>query len=751
MKFKITTKTLKMKKLLIAVIALMLGFNPASQADEGMWIPLLINKNISEMHEMGLKLTAEDIYNVNNSSLKDAITIFGRGCTGEIISPEGLLLTNHHCGYGSIQKVSTPEANYLDDGFWAMNKGEEIPVEGLTVQFLDHMRDVTKKVLDGTKSDMTEDERKEVINKNRKAIEDYITKDTTSHFSARVVSFFGGNEYYLFVYETFTDIRLVGAPPEAIGKFGADTDNWMWPRHTGDFSMFRVYTAPDGTPATYAEENVPLVSKHFLPVNIAGVEQDDFAMIMGYPGGTDRFLSSFGVDLAINSTNPTIVKIREEKLAKLREGMDADETVRLQYATKFAHTANYWKYFIGQTKGLKRLKVKEKKQQEEAEFQNWINQNPKAKMKYGDALVLLGDAYDVLDQYELANIYFREAIYRGAEILGYAYKYSKLSKLLDSKESTEAEINAATARLKAGVDGYFKDYNEQIDHNLFASMIKMYHENVPLDQQPAYLLKMDKKYKGDYDKYADYIFEKSMFASKDKVDAFLSDPNKKKLDKDPAMIAVNAFFSSYRELMGQKKEANDKLAKGHRLYIAGLREMNPDINYAPDANFTMRLSYGTVQDYYPADAIHYEYFTTMDGIMQKEDPDNWEFIVPAKLKELYEAKDFGQYGEDGVMKVCFLTTHDITGGNSGSPVINGNGELIGLAFDGNWEAMSGDIAFEPELQRTINVDIRYVMFIIDKYAGATNLIEEMTLVTEKPVMVIEVEENAVIIDQQIIE
>ena len=751
MKF-IITNTLKMKKLLIAIIVLVLGFNHASRADEGMWIPLLINKNMAEMQEMGLKLTAEDIYNVNNSSLKDAITIFGRGCTGEIISPEGLLLTNHHCGYGSIQKVSTPEANYLDDGFWAMNKGEEIPVEGLTVQFLDHMKDVTRKVLDGTKSDMTEDERKEVINKNKKAVEDYINKDTTSHFSARVVSFFGGNEYYLFVYETFTDIRLVGAPPESIGKFGADTDNWMWPRHTGDFSMFRVYTAPDGNPATYAEENVPLVSKHFLPVNIAGVEQDDFAMIMGYPGGTDRFLSSFGVDLAINSTNPTIVKIREEKLAILREGMDADEAVRLQYATKFAHTANYWKYFIGQTKGLKRLKVKEKKQQEEAEFQNWINQNPKAKMKYGDALVLLGDAYDVLDQYELANIYFREAIYRGAEILGYAYKYSKLSKLLDSKESTEAEINAAAGRLKAGVDGYFKNYNEQIDRKLFASMIKMYHENVPLDQQPTYLLKMDKKYKGDYQKYADYMFEKSMFASKDKVNAFLSDPNKKQLDKDPAMVAVNAFFSKYRELMGQKKEANDELAKGHRLYIAGLREMNPDINYAPDANFTMRLSYGTVQDYYPADAIHYEYFTTMDGIMQKEDPDNWEFIVPAKLKELYEAKDFGQYGEDGVMKVCFLTTHDITGGNSGSPVINGNGELIGLAFDGNWEAMSGDIAFEPELQRTINVDIRYVMFIIDKFAGATNLIEEMTLVTKKPVTVVEVEEETPAeVDQEVVE
>jgi len=728
-----------MKRFFIITLALVLGLNLSSRADEGMWIPLLINKNIAEMQEMGLKLTAEDIYNVNSSSLKDAITIFGGGCTGEIISPEGLLLTNHHCGYGSIQKVSTPDANYLDDGFWAMNKGEEIPVEGLKVQFLDHMRDVTVKVLSGTKPDMTADERAEVIRKNSDYIEDFVTKDTD--FNARVVSFFGGNEYYLFVYTTYTDIRLVGTPPESIGKFGADTDNWMWPRHTGDFSMFRVYTAPDGKPAKYSEENVPMKSKHFLPINIAGVEKGDFAMIMGYPGGTDRFLSSYGIDLAINSFNPTFVDIRAEKLAKMREGMDADEAVRLQYASKFARTANYWKYFIGQTKGLKRLKVKEKKQQQEAEFQNWINQNPKMKMKYGDAIPLLEEAYDEKAKYDIANVYFREAVYRGPEILGYAYSFSKLGKLLKDKEASDEDIAKTVAGLQAGVDKHFKDYNEGIDKNMFASMMMMYHQNVPLDQQPAYLIKMDKKFKGDYNKYANYMFGKSMFGNKDKVDAFLTNPSKKKLAKDPATVAVKAFFAKYREMMASMKDANDKLAKGHRLYIAGLREMNPEINYAPDANFTMRLTYGTVEDYYPEDAVHYEYFTTIDGIMEKEDPSNWEFKVPAKLKELYETNDYGQYAEDGVMKVCFLTTHDITGGNSGSPVINGKGELIGLAFDGNWEAMSGDIAFEPELQRTINVDIRYVMFIIDKFAGATNLIDEMTLVTKKPCDTKKVEET----------
>ena len=732
-----------MKNTLIFILVITFGFNINSRADEGMWIPLLINKNIAEMQEMGLKLTAEDIYNVNNSSLKDAITIFGRGCTGEIISPEGLLLTNHHCGYGSIQKISTPQANYLDDGFWAMNKGEEIPVEGLTAQFLDHMRDVTRKVLDGTTPEMTEDERGEIVSRNIEAIEEYASKD--NEFNARVAQFFGGNEYYLFVYETFKDIRLVGTPPESIGKYGADTDNWMWPRHTGDFSIFRVYTSPDGKPATYSEDNVPLKSKHYLPINIAGVEKGDFSMIMGYPGGTDRFMSSYGINMAINTSNPTVVEIREVKLDKMREGMDTDESVRLQYASKFARTANYWKYFIGQTKGLKRLKVKEKKQAEEADFQNWLDQTPEAKEKYGEALVLIGDAYDVLGQYAKAQTYFREAVYRGAEILGFANRFKRLSKVLDNKESTDEDVNKVANRLRSTTDTYFKDYNENIDKNLFASMMKMYHENVPLDQQPPYLLKMDKKFKGNYQKYADWMFNKSIFSSKQKVDAFLADPNGKKLAKDPALVAVNEFFKSYSDMQSKTKDAYDKLDKGHRLYIAGLREMNPDKNYAPDANFTMRVTYGTVQDYFPADAVHYEYFTTMDGVMQKEDPSNWEFVVPGKLKELYETKDYGQYGKDGVMKVCFLTNHDITGGNSGSPVINANGELIGLAFDGNWEAMSGDIAFEPELQRTINVDIRYVLFIVDKFAGATNLIEEMTLVTDRPTAD-DVEQEEVIIE-----
>ncbi len=497
--------------------------------------------------------------------------------------------------------------------------------------------------------------------------------------------------------------------------------------------MFRVYTAPDGSPTDYAKENIPMKSKHFLPVNIAGVEKGDFAMIMGNPGSTQRYLSSYGVDLAVNQTNMTRVKIRAEKLRIMKEGMDADDSVRLQYASKYAGVANYWKYFIGQTRGLKRLKVKDKKLQEEAEFMNWVNKSADRKAKYGETMNLVSSAYDKIAETNLSKWYFIEGVYRGPEILRYAYGFNKLSKELSKKK--EGDIGDIVTRLKENIEGHFKDYNQTIDKNMFASMMRMYHANVPLDQQPAYLLEMDKKFKGDYEKYAEYLFSRSIFGEQARVEEFLSKPKAKTLKKDPAMLAVDAFFLKYRELAGQAKEAYGSLEKGHRLYIAGLREMNADKTYYPDANFTMRLTYGTVQDYYPADAVHYEYFTTMDGIMQKEDPTSFEFIVPARLKELYEAGDFGPYGNaDGSMNVCFLTNHDITGGNSGSPVINGKGELIGLAFDGNWEAMSGDIAFEPELQRTINVDIRYVMFIIDKYAGAKNIIDEITLVDERPVV-----------------
>jgi hypothetical protein len=715
-----------MKKLLYFLTGFLMLMSTNTKADEGMWIPMLIDRlNYVDMQEMGLNLTAEEIYSINNSSLKDAIVIFGRGCTAEIISKDGLLITNHHCGYGTIQSHSTIEHDYLSDGFWAMSREEELKNPGLSVRFLIRIEDVTNRVLEGLNDDMTEAERNEKVNEIGDEIEAEATEDT--HYIASVRSFFKGNEFYLFVYEVFRDVRLVGAPPSSVGKYGADTDNWMWPRHTGDFSMFRIYTAPDGSPADYADENIPLKPKHFLPVSVKGVKQGDFSMILGYPGRTDRYLTSYGVKLAVDESNMTIVKIRAEKLAIMREGMDADNEVRIQYASKYAGTANYWKYYIGQTKGLKRLKVYDKKLELEDRFSAWVNANPAREAKYGQTLPDIEKGYDILKQYNLSRWYYREAISRGSEILGFAGRFGSLRKLLDEKAEQE-KIDKAVKGLRGYTERYFKNYNANIDQNMLAAMMKMYYLNVPAEQQPEYLKKLAEKYNGDFTDWAAIIFEKSIFSSPEKVYALLDNPKAKTIAKDPAYETIKAFSDNYEVISDKMAEADDYLARSNRLFMAGLREMDKDKVFYPDANFTMRLSYGTVQDYYPGDAVRYEYFTTLDGVMEKEDPDNWEFVVPAKLKDLWKDKDYGIYGDGDVMPVCFLTDHDITGGNSGSPVINGDGELIGLAFDGNWEAMSGDIAFEPALQRTINVDIRYVLFIIDKYAGAQNIIDELTIV-----------------------
>jgi hypothetical protein len=679
------------------------------------------------MQKLGLKLTSEEIYSINQSSLKDAIVIFGRGCTGEIISDKGLLITNHHCGYGQIQAQSAIEHDYLTDGFWAMSLEEELPNPGLTVQFLVRIEDVSEAVNSQLTRDMNEEQRSKKIMEVYEQLIKTATDGTI--YNASVRSFFGGNEFYLFVYETYKDVRLVGAPPSAIGKFGGDTDNWMWPRHTGDFSMFRVYTGPDGKPAEYSKDNIPLKPKHHLPVSLEGYQEGDFAMILGYPGSTDRYLSSWGVEQAINITNPSIVKIRQEKLDIMNAEMDASDAVRIQYASKNARISNYWKYFIGQTKGLKRLDVYDKKVAIENDFRTWVAQSADRKDKYGEALTNIETAYKTISKYALANMYYREAALRGPEIITLASSYKGLADELANKTPDKAKLDKIIAGLKGQVAGYFKDYYLPVDQQTFAAMMKMFYEDVPADQQPAFLGEMLKKNKGCFDTYAALVFEKSLFTSAGKVNAFLEDPDLKTLQKDPAYQAFMAFNDKYMEIQKATAEAYTMLAKGNRLFIAGLREMNPDHKYAPDANSTMRLTYGTIQGYEPADGAYYDYFTTLDGVMEKDDPSNSDFIVPEKLKELYKAKDYGRYAENGVLKTCFLSNHDITGGNSGSPVINASGELIGLAFDGNWEAMSGDIAFEPELQRTISVDIRYVLFIIDKYAGAKNLIDEMSIVS----------------------
>jgi len=717
-----------MKKLMILFFVLISGL---SRADEGMWLPLFIERlNYVDMQKEGLKLTAEEIYSVNHSSLKDAIIQFGNGCTGEMISSQGLVLTNHHCGYGSIQSHSTIDHDYLADGFWAMNLNEELPNDGLTARFLVRIEDVTKTILAELDSKLTETERNAKIAELSKTIQTDATKGTG--YDARVASFFNGNEFFLFVYEVFRDVRLVGAPPSSIGKFGADTDNWMWPRHTGDFSMFRVYAGADGKPADFSKSNVPLKPKHHLPVSLNGYEKGDFAMIMGYPGSTDRYLTSWGVKLAVETSNPTIVNIRAKKLAIMREDMDANREVSIKYASKYAGISNYWKYFIGQTRGLKRLKVLEDKQKIESDFANWVNASPDRKEKYGNVLSDIEAAYKTFGEYTLQRWYFVESIIRGAEVMSLAQSFSSLYTELKAEKPSEEKIGKLKDNLRKSVDKHFKNYNQPTDRKLLEALLQMYSENVPVGQQPATFKELVAKNKGDFKKITDNIFSKSIFAESAKVNAFLDNPTIKVLDKDPAYSLMKVMIEKYRENQKQMDAANELVDRGNRLFVAGLREMQPDRKFYPNANSTMRLTYGKVLDYYPADAVHYDYVTTLKGVMEKEDPDNWEFVVPAKLKELFEKKDFGNYAmKNGEMPVAFLSTTDITGGNSGSPVLNGNGELIGLAFDGNWEAMSGDIAFEPELQRTISVDIRYVLFIVDKYAGAKNIIKELTIATPK--------------------
>ena len=727
-------KIMSMNRIVIAMLGLLLISPNAMKADEGMWLPLLVQRlNYEDMKAHGLKLSAEEIYSVNQSSLKDAIVVLNGGsCTAEMISSKGMFLTNHHCAFGVIQDNSSVDHDYLTDGFWAMAMKEELHAEGMTAGFLIEMRDVTDAILGEVSITLSGEERSKAVREAITKAEAEIKEDVEEHYDIRIKSFFEGNEYYAFVYETYKDVRLVGAPPSSVGKYGGDTDNWMWPRHTGDFSLMRVYMGADGKPAEYSEDNVPYQPKHFLPVSLDGVEKDDYAMIMGYPGSTDPYLSSYGGGQALAITQPNTVKIRETKLALMKEDMKSSDAIRIQYASKYARVSNYWKYFIGQQRGLKRLKVKEQKEAEEAEFQKWVESDSKRKEIYGNVLKDWDEGFSSSNNTALYRTYFNESIF-GSEAILMAWRSSKLHRALSAEEQ-DAEANAeAISSLRERGSKHFKNYNLPTDKKLTAAMFKFFSDDIPSDMQPEFFKSEVSKFKGDFDALVEKMFAKSVFRSEDAFNAFLDNPSAKTLSKDKVFIYMNAHLDHYRAsispLVGPTRE---KINNSNRLYVHGLREMNKDKTYYPNANSTMRVTYGNVLDYYPADAIYYNFYTTIDGIMEKEDPSNDEFIVPAKLKELYEKKDYGRYGQDGNLRVCFLTNTDITGGNSGSPVINGKGQLIGCAFDGNWEAMSGDIAFEPKLQRTIAVDIRYVLFIIDKYAGAKHLVDEMKVVKTPP-------------------
>jgi hypothetical protein len=717
-----------MKKIVLAICLLTAVFaKAATTPDEGMWLPMFVERlNYVDMQKMGLHLTADELYSINHSSLKDAIVSLGGFCTAEVVSPEGLLFTNHHCGYDAIHSHSTVERNYLADGFWAMSKAEELPNEGLYVSFLVRMEDKTSEVLGTVNADMDETARGAAINKKVEELKKEASED--GKYTVELKSFFNGNEYYLFVYQQYKDIRLVGAPPASIGKFGGETDNWMWPRHTGDFSIFRIYTAPDGSPADYSKDNVPMVAKQFLPVSIKGYKKDDFAMIWGYPGRTDRYANSWSVEATLNDIDPAVVKGLGVVLDKQKEGMDKNDTVNLLYTDTYVGLANFWKNKLGEERDLKRLDVIAKKQELEAKLQQWINADEQRKAKYGDVLSTYADIYKQYKDLNLnQQIWYAQIMFFGSKAFPFPGQATAIETVLKTGAKGD-DLKKQMEKYKETSKEHFKEYNNEIEQNVLAALLTLFRANIPVSQQPAVYQEIDKKYKGDINKYVAEMFKKSIFYTEANFNAFLEKPNLKKMQKDPAFLAYTSFMDNFKKLQGPRQQLEIKNRVANRLFVAALREMEPNTSFYPDANSTMRMTYGKILDYFPADAVHYNYFTTLDGVMMKEDPTNKEFIVPAKLKELYNKKDYGRYGEDGKLYTCFLTDNDITGGNSGSPVINGDGQLIGLAFDGNWEAMSGNILFEPALQRTICVDVRYVLFVIDKYAGATNLINELKIV-----------------------
>ena len=711
-----------MKRIISIIAALSICLT--SFADEGMWLlPLIQKMNGKAMKELGCKLTPKEIYDINNTSLKDAIVQFGGGCTGEIISAEGLLVTNHHCGYGNIQKLSSVEHDYLKDGYWAMNHSEELPCEGLTVTFLEYMEDVTSVVEKAQKKAAKEfkDQKNAenlVAEAIDKALDEAVKKAEEKNPDCEVMieSFYNENVYYLIVYKVYKDIRFVGAPPSSIGKFGADTDNWMWPRHTGDFSMFRVYSAPDGSPAEYSPENVPLKAKNHLKISLAGVQEGDYTMIMGYPGRTTRFQTSPELKFQIEQNDIRIAArtIRQEVML---EDMLADPKVKIQYASKYSSSSNGWKKWQGMKLAFDKLDIIGRAEQEEAEFQKWLEGSPKRQAKYGSAVKDIADAVEA--GREANNMFTKayETIYR-IELTNFAITLVSLAGR-DIRQGTDTLT--ALNNAYAAVAPKYADYSVETDRKVAKAMLKHYRDIA--DTEYAKLLK-----DVDIDAFVDDMFNISMFTSAENLKKAIEESGMD-IVKDPAYGEGYEMFMECVNGQIMAMATEEPLAKARKLYTEGLLEWKKGEPSYPDANFTMRLTYGTVGGYSPKDAVTYRHYTTLDGVMEKEDPDNWEFVVPEKLKELWKNKDFGQYAmANGKMPVAFLSNNDITGGNSGSPIMNANGELIGLAFDGNWESMSSDVMFEPDLQRCINVDIRYVLFIVEKFGGAKWLIDEMDIV-----------------------
>jgi hypothetical protein len=674
------------------------------------------------MQEMGMKISAEDIYSINHSSLKDAIVLFGGGCTGEIVSDYGLLFTNHHCGYDYIQKHSSVEHDYLTNGFWAMNRGEELPCPGLSVTFLREMRDVTERVLEGITIDTPEDERKAKVDQNMKKIIAEVEKET--RYKVSIKPFFQGNEYYLLLNEVYTDVRLVGCPPSNIGKFGGDTDNWVWPRHTGDFSIFRVYADKDGHPAVYDKDNVPYKPAKHLDISLKGVEEGDFAFVFGYPARTNEYLPAVAVDQEANVIDPVMVDLRGKVLDIYNKYQEQDPKVRIQYASKHAGLGNGWKKWMGVTEGINHFHGIERKMDYESSFYDWVMQS-RSRYMYANLLKDFKSNYKTLEPYQLAYTYMAEAG-RRIELVSFAGRFTKLSEV--TKETPQDDINRMVESLKKASTTFFKDYYEPIDREVAAMLLGEYLKAQPADFRPAFLNDIK-----DINGYVDNLFNKSMFTDEAKVNALLDGfkaNDAKKLAKDPALQVYQSLIGFYRdEVYDHIVSLTNDNARLQRIYMKGQMEMEPDKHFYPDANFTLRVTYGRVEGFKPQDGKTYRHFTTLEGIMQKENPEIYDYVVEPRLKQLYINKDYGRYADkDGTMHVAFTASVHTTGGNSGSPILNSEGQLLGLNFDRCWEGTMSDLIYDPAICRNISVDIRYVLFIIDKFAGAGHLIEEMTII-----------------------
>ena len=719
-----------MKTFKTLMLALLCAITLPTHADEGMWLLQMMQEQhlIDRLKAQGLLLETEDIYSPNSVSLKDAVGIFGRGCTGEIISPDGLILTNHHCGYDAIQQHSSVEHDYLRDGFWAKSRQEELPTPGLTFRFVERIVDVTDKVNADIKAGKVKEEITFTTNYlNALAHAEMAQSDLRGKpgISAQALPFYAGNKYYVIFLKTYSDVRMVAAPPSSIGKFGGETDNWMWPRHTCDFSVFRIYANANGEPAAYSPNNVPLKAKKHLAISLKGIEEGDYAMIMGFPGSTNRYLTQSEVKQRMTASNEPRIRIRGARQGVLKTEMYANDKIRIQYASKYASSSNYWKNSIGMNKAIIDNKVLQTKAEQEARFAQYAKEtgNEAYAKVVSQIDALIEKANPIVYQYNC----FNEILRNGIEFSIPSNNLDSLRAALVSKDKEGIQKYSEKLRIAFG-HIHNKDYDHEVDRKVAKVLLPLYAEMVEADQLPAFYATIQGRFKGNYDAYVDELYDNSIYASEANLNKFLKKPTVKAIDNDLMKAFIEAKYEIGNKLIKAYNEAHQGIDLLHKTYVRGLCDMYAPEPKAPDANFTLRLTYGNVKPYDPKDGMSYKYYTTLKGVMEKEDPTNPEFVVPGKLKELYEAKDYGQYAlANGELPTCFLTTNDITGGNSGSPVINGNGELIGCAFDGNWESLSGDINFDHNLQRCIAVDIRYVLFIIDKFGGCKHLIDEMTI------------------------